>query len=114
MRKDADSSGRSTLSFAQARLQVVKSGRLQKWLRMVTYGLDSDIAGKVIIKQSKSSTEQIVFSKYAKVGLNNFYEAYPHIFMSRLSKGPPPQYRWLAWKVAMARHIKRAKGLYEE
>jgi hypothetical protein len=34
--------------------------------------------------------------------------------MSRLSKGPPPQYRWLAWKVATGHTIKKTKGLYEE
>ena len=34
--------------------------------------------------------------------------------MSRLAKGPPPQYRWLAWKVIAAKKIKKAKGLYEE
>ena len=34
--------------------------------------------------------------------------------MSRLSKGPPPQYRFLAWKVVASRKLKKAKGLYEE
>ena len=81
---------------------------------MVSYGLDPDIAAGVITKQSKTAEEPIGLSKFAKIGLMNFYEAYPHLFMSRLSKGPPPQYRWLAWKVAMAKKMKRVKGLYEE
>ena len=102
------------LSLAQARAQVVVSGRLEKWLRMASFGLDTDIAAKVILRRNRTATDPIVFSKYAKVGLTNFYETYPDLFLSRLSKGPPPQYRWLAWKVAMARKLKRAKGLYEE
>ena len=59
MRKEAaeGNDGRSGISFAQARMQVVKSGRMEKWARMVTFGLDSDIANKVIIKKSKASTE---------------------------------------------------------
>lgn len=93
---------------------MLKSGRLEKWRKMIGYGLDPDIAAGVITKQSKKAEEPIGLSKYAKIGLMNFYEAYPHLFMSRLSKGPPPQYRWLAWKVAMAKKMKRVKGLYEE
>ena len=34
--------------------------------------------------------------------------------MSRVSKGPPPQYRWLSWKVIASRKLKSTKGLYEE
>jgi hypothetical protein len=63
---------------------------MEKWARMVTYGLDADLASKVFVKLSKSTTEPITFSKYAKIGLMNFYEAYPDLFRSRLSKGPPP------------------------
>jgi hypothetical protein len=35
-------------------------------------------------------TDPIVLSKYAKIGLSNFYEAKPIVFLRRLSKGPPP------------------------
>ena len=76
--------------------------------------MDADIAAKVIVKRNISIWEPIVFSKYARIGLRNFLEAYPGLFMSRLSKGPPPQYRWLAWKVATGHTIKKTKGLYEE
>ena len=34
--------------------------------------------------------------------------------MSRVSKGPPPQYRWLAWKVIACKRMIKAKDLYEE
>lgn len=81
---------------------------------MISYGLDPEFAAGVITKQSKGAEEPIGFSRYAKIGLMNFYEAYPNLFLSRLSKGPPPQYRWLAWKVAMAKKMKRVRGLYEE
>ncbi len=69
---------------------------------------------KVIITKNKTATDSIEFSKYAKIGLTNFYETYPDLFLSRLSKGPPPQYRWLAWKVAIAKNLQKTKGLYEE
>jgi hypothetical protein len=62
---------------------------MEKWFKMVSYGLDEDLANKVFIKRNKTINEPIIFSKYAKIGLNNFYETYPHLFMSRLSKGPP-------------------------
>lgn len=87
---------------------------MEKWYKMITYGLDEDLANKVIIRRNKSAFDSITFSKYAKVGLNNFYETYPQLFLSRLSKGPPPQYRWLAWRVVTLRRLKPTKGLYEE
>jgi hypothetical protein len=43
-----------------------------------------------MIKKNKTPYDPIIFSKYAKIGLNNFYETYPKLFLSRLSKGPPP------------------------
>lgn len=93
---------------------AVKDSRLNKWHKMVTYGLDADIAAQVIIKNTKNKIEPIKFHKYAQIGLNNFYEAYPKLFLSRLSKGPPPQYRWLAWKLIARRKLKKVNGLYEE
>lgn len=78
--------------------KAVSKSRLEKWFKMVTYGLEEQLIPKVIIKRNKTPYDPIIFSKYARVGLNNFYEAYPELFMDRLAKGPPPQYRWLAWK----------------
>lgn len=57
---------------------------------MISYGLDEDLFNKVITKRNKTPNDPIIFSKYAKIGLNNFYETYPKLFLSRLSKGPPP------------------------
>jgi hypothetical protein len=87
---------------------------MEKWFKMISYGFDDDLINKVILKKNKTPYDCIVFSKYAKIGLNNFYETYPKLFMSRLSKGPPPQYRWLAWKTVTSRRLKSAKGVYEE
>jgi len=88
---------------------------MKKWFKMVSYGLDDDLISKVIIKKGKTATDPIVFSKYAKIGLELIYfQTYPHQFMSRLSKGPPPQYRWLAWNTLASIKMKHAKGLYEE
>lgn len=81
---------------------------------MVTYGLAEDLVSKVIIKKNNSPYEPIIFSKYAKIGLNNFFETNPQLFLSRLSKGPPPQYRWLAWRVIAGRKQKKTIGLYDE
>jgi hypothetical protein len=44
---------------------------------MVTYQLDPEFADKVIITKGKTATDSIEFSKYAKIGLTNFYETYP-------------------------------------
>ena len=32
----------------------------------------------------------IEFSNYARIGLTNFFETNPELFLSRLAKGPPP------------------------
>lgn len=48
------------------------------------------------------------------IGLNNYFETYPLVFLNRLSKGPPPQYRWLAWRVVAQKNLKPTKGLFEE
>lgn len=87
---------------------------MEKWMKMTVYGLDQDIVPKVVIRKNKNPYDKIVFSKYAKIGLNNFLEYNPRLFLSRLSKGPPPQFRFLAWKVASSRKLKRQKGLYGE
>jgi hypothetical protein len=70
--------------------KAIKSSRLEKWFKMVTFGLDEDLVGKVILKKNKSPQDSISFSKYAKIGLNNFYETHSEIFLKRLMKGPPP------------------------
>lgn len=57
---------------------------------MISYGLDANLAAGLITKEGKTGMDPIEFSKYAKIGLMNFYETYPELFMSRLSKGPPP------------------------
>ena len=63
---------------------------MEKWNKMISYKLDPEFANKVILTRNKTPTDPIQFSKYARIGLNNFLEAYPELFMSRLSKGPPP------------------------
>ncbi len=41
---------------------------------MVSSDLDDDLKAKVIIKKGDKPQDPIIFSKLAKVGLNNFYE----------------------------------------
>lgn len=50
---------------------------MEKWFKMVSYGLNDNLISKVIEKRNKTPYEPIVFSKYARVGLNNFYESNP-------------------------------------
>jgi len=46
------------------------------------------------------------------IGLQNYFISNPEIFLSRLSKGPPPQYRWLAWKFVGNQLLKKVPGDY--
>lgn len=91
------------LTHETAKAQVAPNGRLEKWEKMCQYGLVDEYKRKIILEKNKSLTDPIKFSKYATLGLKNFAQAYPKLFISRLSKGPPPQYRWLAWKVALSK-----------
>ena len=57
---------------------------MKKWFKMVTYGLDQDIASKVTVNKSalkswsnNQEIEPVVFTNYAKIGLQNFYETQP-------------------------------------
>ncbi len=93
---------------------ALKQSRLDKWGKMISYGLDEDLKTRVIQKKSRISGEPITFTKYAKVGLTNFIEANSKLFFSRLQKGPPPAYRWLAWKIVASRKLKKTPGLYNQ
>lgn len=46
--------------------------------------------------------------------LKEFYENNPKIFRRRLWKGPPPEYRWAAWKVISGALQYEVSGAYEE
>lgn len=54
-------------------------------------GSNSRTSGKL------DEIKPIEFTNYAKIGLKNFFVSKPEQFLMRLAKGPPPQYRWLAW-----------------
>lgn len=82
---------------------------------MIQYGLDPEYANKVFVNKSRATDalEDLQFSSYALVGLSNFFRHHPEKYRSRLSKGPPPAYRWLAWKFSASLVIVKEKGLYE-
>ena len=88
---------------------------MEKWKQMIQYGLDAESAPKVFLTKTKAtdSFELIQFSSYAQIGLANFFRHHPDKFKSRLCKGPPPAYRWLAWKFVASLNIMKEKGLYE-
>ena len=44
----------------------------------------------------------------------NYFDNEPKKFLSRLAKGPPNHYRYLAWKVIARNRCQPKKGLYEE
>jgi hypothetical protein len=99
------------------RQTALKKDRMTKWYKMISYGLDSDISHKVIDKKrdflfDDEEIQPISFTPYAKIGLQNFFETNPELFLSRLAKGPPPQYRWLAWSFIASRLITKIKGKY--
>ncbi len=50
----------------------------------------------------------------AELSLAQFAQREPHVFHRRLVKGPPPIYRWVAWKVALRVQSIRVAGLYEK
>ena len=63
--------------------------------------------------KSVNTREPSEFTSYALVGLRNFYNNYPQKFTSRLSKGPPTCYRWLAWKFVGRLVIQKQKNRYK-
>ena len=46
--------------------------------------------------------------------LQEFNETHPKLFRKRVCKGPPPEYRWLAWKVLTGAFQSEVQGAYEE
>lgn len=126
-------------NLTQAELfTATKKLRIDKWHVMITYGFDQDIAHKVFKFKSKSEEnsaknrkinkfnhgssykadykqmEPIWFSNYALVGLGNFFATNPELFLNRLAKGPPPQYRWLAWRFVASKLKPKITGDYEK
>lgn len=99
--------------------QAVKAERLEKWFKMITYGLDSDLEHLVFNETGNSHKNHKVplsgssFTNYAKIGLQNFFATNPELFTSRLAKGPPPQYRWLAWSFIASKLKRKIPGEYE-
>ena len=92
---------------------AIKTSRLDKWQQMISFGLESESASKVFLREpTKDHLQSIQFSSYAIVGLKNFYRVYPEKFRDRLKKGPPPAYRWLAWRFMGERILSKSKGRY--
>lgn len=62
--------------------------------------------------QQSYQLQKIEFTKWAYIGLANFFNTNPEIFLSRLAKGPPPQYRWLVWSFVAAKHCPKKPNQY--
>ena len=73
---------------------------------MIQYGLDADTVRQIYTHGSQKNKNTYELGPNALVGLQNFYNNHPEKFLSRLSKGPPPSYRWIAWRF-MSRIILR-------
>ena len=71
-------------------LIATKRDRLDKWYNMITYGLDQEVAHKVIKEGPRSSNistkprseyfeaqETLAFTNYAKIGLQNYFNMNP-------------------------------------
>mmetsp|Transcript_42166 Transcript_42166/g.64661 ORF Transcript_42166/g.64661 Transcript_42166/m.64661 type:complete len:91 (-) Transcript_42166:2076-2348(-) len=69
---------------------------------MVTYHLDEDIVKEVFgpvtkdYKLDKKCSPKV--TAHAMVGLYNYFTSNMETFIVRLAKGPPVEYRWLAWQ----------------
>jgi len=63
---------------------------MDKWYSMITYGLDPEIAHKVLKEEKRSSTlstkprseyfeaqETLSFTNYARIGLQNYFNMNP-------------------------------------
>ena len=46
--------------------------------------------------------------------LKAFFQKYPDKFLERIGKGPPWEFRWLAWKVISGVNYSQIPGLYKE
>lgn len=46
--------------------------------------------------------------------LHEFYAKHPKKFRRRVAKGPPPEYRWAAWRVLTGALQSEVSGAYEE
>jgi len=55
----------------------------------------------------------MIINKIQK-NLLEFYENNSKVFRRRVWKGPPPEYRWAAWKVISGALQSEIKGAYEE
>lgn len=82
-----------------------------EWRKVVVCGLDPESAQKVFRETPDGGTDE--FTSYALAGLRNFYSQNPSKFIALLAKGPPPAYRWLAWKFIGSIILTKDKGAYE-
>ena len=55
-----------------------------------------------------------ILESEAELGLANYLILNPEKFIKRMKKGPPCQYRWLAWKTCMNFRTLFVKGRYDE
>jgi hypothetical protein len=96
---------------------ATKQQRLKKWQTMIQHSLDSDIKPMVFShmqtvhesQPTKGGISEKYFTAHALIGLQNFFAANPDKFIDRLSKGPPPAYRWLAWKFMADKLTEKSK-----
>ena len=70
-------------------LTATKRDRMDKWYNMITYGLDQEIAHKVLAENRSSSVstkprseyfdaqETLAFTNYARIGLQNYFNMNP-------------------------------------
>ena len=79
-------------------LQKKWQSRLEKWDKMANHDRS---ANYVDPKQLERSLEE-------------FLEENPKVFIRRVCKGPPPYYRWMAWKVISFSRRSQIAGVFQE
>ena len=72
--------------------------RLQKWHRMSGFDPSADYVDPAHLERT----------------LETFFQENPKVFIRRVCKGPPPRYRWMAWKIICRTKGSQVAGTYQE
>ena len=81
---------------------------------MICFGLDEEGVRQIYVHGQQKFKEPTELKSSALIGLKNFFDVYPEKLVSRLSKGPPPCYRWVAWRFMSMQIMERDEARYKQ
>ena len=93
--------------------------QIEKWLQMIEFYHHTQESARMRYINSRASIRNIyvdtnILEAEAELGLANYLILNPEKFVKRMKKGPPCQYRWLAWKACTKFNTIFVKGRYDE